>query len=35
MTLTVLSTLAMKGVLEDAAPHDAGVRFHSTQAPLC
>jgi len=34
MTLAVLSTLAMKGVLEDAAPQGASLRFHSTQALL-
>jgi molybdate transport system substrate-binding protein len=34
MTLTVLSTLAMKGVLEQAAPANAAIRFHSTQALL-
>ena len=34
MTLAVLSTLAMKGVLEDAAPRGAAIRFHSTQALL-
>ena len=34
MTLTVFSTLAMKGVLEEAAPRDASLRFHSTQALL-
>jgi molybdate transport system substrate-binding protein len=34
MTLAVLSTLAMKGVLEEAAPKDASIRFHSTQALL-
>jgi molybdate transport system substrate-binding protein len=32
--LTVLSTLAMKGVLEDAAPPGAAIRYHSTQALL-
>jgi molybdate transport system substrate-binding protein len=34
MTLAVLSTLAMKGVLEEAAPTDAAIRYHSTQALL-
>ena len=34
MTLAVLSTLAMKGVLEDAAFPGASLRFHSTQALL-
>jgi len=34
MTLAVLSTLAMKGVLEEAAPEGAAIRYHSTQALL-
>jgi molybdate transport system substrate-binding protein len=34
MTLAVLSTLAMKGVLEEAAPPGASIRYHSTQALL-
>jgi molybdate transport system substrate-binding protein len=34
MTLAVLSTLAMKGVLDEAAPPGASIRFHSTQALL-
>jgi molybdate transport system substrate-binding protein len=34
MTLRVLSTLAMKGVLDETAPRDAAIRFHSTQALL-
>ena len=34
MTLAVLSTLAMKGVLDDTAPKGASIRFHSTQALL-
>ncbi len=34
MTVKVLSTLAMKGVLEDTAPQGAAIRYHSTQALL-
>lgn len=34
MTLAVLSTLAMKGVLEEAAPPSASIQFHSTRALL-
>ena len=34
MTITVLSTLALKGVLEDTAPQGASIRYHSTQALL-
>jgi len=34
LRLKVLSTLAMKGVLEDSAPGGAEIRYHSTQALL-
>jgi len=34
LTIAVLSTLALKGVLEDTAPPGASIRYHSTQALL-